>query len=327
MTKETLTESGGAPGPDELALINKHTRRPLTAEELYVFPLILCDNEIDRDFERFTVPALHKLKEMFIGKTGIFDHSCKGKDQVARIFSTEVTEPGGLTSAGEPYTQLRARAYMPKTPKNADIITEIDAGIKKEVSVGISVAGKTCSVCGADKARGLCRHISGKSYTSDGQKTVCHTLLSEPKDAFEWSFVAVPAQVKAGVTKKFTAESPERKEMNLNMDNILETIRPGESITLSGDQTAELTSVIEKLQELSGYGERYKATLKTSIAAGAAVSHPLVEHAAVKSLCDKLSVHELIALKSMLTPTVAAAPQLKPLKSGTKPDIDTEFLI
>ena len=40
-------------GAEELAEINRFTRTPLTAEEVYCFAVRLCDNEVDRDFERF----------------------------------------------------------------------------------------------------------------------------------------------------------------------------------------------------------------------------------------------------------------------------------
>ena len=75
---------------EELELINKQSRRQLKRDEVFVFSIILCDNEIDRDFERFTTESLHKLAELYIGKSGIFDHSMKGKDQMARIFACEV---------------------------------------------------------------------------------------------------------------------------------------------------------------------------------------------------------------------------------------------
>lgn len=92
----------GAPTPQELELINNYTVKPLSADEVYTFGIVLCDNEIDRDFERFDIPALEKLAELFVGKTGIFDHSMSGRDQTARIFSCRVeTDESKVTSAGE----------------------------------------------------------------------------------------------------------------------------------------------------------------------------------------------------------------------------------
>ena len=60
-----------------LEQINRYTRRRMEAGEVYTFSVALCDNEVDRDLERFSIPALEKLKELFLGKTGIFDHAPK----------------------------------------------------------------------------------------------------------------------------------------------------------------------------------------------------------------------------------------------------------
>ena len=35
---------------EDLALINRQTLRPLTAEEVFTFRLAACDNQVDRDF-------------------------------------------------------------------------------------------------------------------------------------------------------------------------------------------------------------------------------------------------------------------------------------
>lgn len=186
----------GAPTPQELELINNYTVKPLSADEVYTFGIVLCDNEIDRDFECFDIPALEKLAELFVGKTGIFDHSMSGRDQTARIFSCRVeTDDSKVTSAGEKYTKLCARAYMPRSEKNAALIEEIDAGIKKETSVGCSVGRSVCSICGKDGRTDPCAHIKGREY---GGK-LCHRILCDPTDAYEWSFVAVPAQPAAGL--------------------------------------------------------------------------------------------------------------------------------
>ena len=181
--------------------INKFTRRPLTEEEVYVFPAVLCDNDIDRDGERFSDEALETLRELFVGRTGIFDHKAAAANQAARIFDTELAEdPSRKTKDGRPYKFLRAKAYMVRTEENRDLIAEIDGGIKKEVSISCSAAKRICSVCGSDKAVTSCNHIKGRKY---GGK-LCHTILDDITDAYEWSFVAVPAQVNAGVTKKYT---------------------------------------------------------------------------------------------------------------------------
>ena len=136
-----------------------------------------------------------------MGRTGIFDHDTAAANQNARIFDTELVTDDSRTAAdGKPYKYLRAMAYMVRTEENKNLIAEIDGGIKKEVSISCSAAKRICSVCGSDKAVTSCNHIKGRKY---GGK-LCHTILDDITDAYEWSFVAVPAQVNAGVTKKYT---------------------------------------------------------------------------------------------------------------------------
>lgn len=188
--------------------INKYTRRELKEEDVYCFSVILCDNEIDRDNEKFTVPALKKLAQLYVGKTGIFSHDPKGENQTARIYETEViTDASKKTADGEDYTYLKASAYMVRTASNADLIKEIDGGIKKEVSVGCAVAKEVCSICHKDVRNGECAHRKGRTY--NGKK--CYRILDDPTDAYEWSFVAVPAQRGAGVTKRFGGGSKVEK--------------------------------------------------------------------------------------------------------------------
>lgn len=190
----------------EMAKINNYTLRELLLNEVYAFRVTLCDNEVDRDFERFTIPALHKMAELFLGKTGVFDHNPKAANQTSRIFDTEVVEDRTRkTKTGEPYTKLTAKAYMLRDDGTAGTIRNIDAGILKEVSVGCAVGRIICSVCGAEQREKPCKHIKGTLVSGN----LCHHLLDEPTDAYEWSFVAVPAQPGAGVTKHISQEKPE----------------------------------------------------------------------------------------------------------------------
>ncbi|MBQ9956115.1 MAG: hypothetical protein IJO99_00910 [Ruminococcus sp.] len=186
---------------NQLEKINRLTRRPLTADEVYIFSVVLCDNETDRDCECFSDEALSQLQKLFIGKTGISDHDPRASNQNARIFDTElVTDDSRTTKNGKPYKYLKASVYMVRTDENRSLIAEIDGGIKKEVSISCSASRKICSVCGCDKTKTGCAHVKGKTYNGK----LCHTILDNITDAYEWSFVAVPAQISAGVTKKLS---------------------------------------------------------------------------------------------------------------------------
>ena len=186
--KATEVVGSGVPNSVQLEAINAQAKGKLTAEQVYVFSLRLCDDQVDRDGERFDTAALPALAKLFIGKTGIVDHKWSSEAQVARIFATEVVTE-------ENVSYIKAWAYVRRGGAGDEVIADIEAGIKKEVSVGCAMGRVVCSVCGSDY--GSCGHQKGEYY--DGM--LCCAVLKEPLDAYEFSFVAVPAQPNAGVLK------------------------------------------------------------------------------------------------------------------------------
>ena len=180
--------NSGAPTAVQLEAINAQAKARLNGEQVYVFSLRLCDDQTDRDFERFDTAALPVLAKLFIGKTGIVDHRWSAENQVARIFETQVVQEQGVS-------YVKAWAYIRRGGANEEIIADIEAGIKKEVSIGCAMGRCVCSVCGSEY--GTCGHLKGESY----EGMVCCGILQEPVDAYEFSFVAVPAQREAGVLK------------------------------------------------------------------------------------------------------------------------------
>lgn len=276
---------------EELARINQFAKAELTAADVYVFSVRLCDNEVDRDFERFDGAALEKLGELFVGKSGLFDHQWSAEGQTARIYRTEVIrEPAVKTLAGDCGCWLKAWAYMLRTEKNQDLIAEIEGGIKKEVSVGCSVARSACSICGA--SGGSCEHVKGQYY---GGK-LCYFQLEDPTDAYEWSFVAVPAQRAAGVVKHF------------------------------GPEDAHLTA-LRKEAEL---GRRYLAGLRREVVRLAMLSDDGLDGAMFAKMTRKLEEEELLELRRTYQARVdkrfPMEPQLKERPAAARDD-ETVFLV
>ena len=279
---------------EELEKINTFAVKPLTRDDIFTFSVVLCDNEIDRDIERFDTEALEKLSQLFVGKPGIFDHSMKSSDQTARIFEISLVEDEfKRTTYGEKYTYLKAKAYMPLTKKNEDLIKEINAGIKKEVSINCSVSKKICSICNKDARSSSCRHEKGKDYN----KKVCHHILCEPTDAYEWSFVAVPAQRNAGVTKHFKERTVDFLE-NESIFSVLKSV--DDTLTLSREQSKNLLCEIEKLERKAHDGEEYRNFLKGEIMRLGVRAMPSVSSKSMGNICNLLSIEDLKRLKSDL---------------------------
>lgn len=216
---------------DKLEKINVYALKNLTADEVFAFKMVACDNEIDRDFEAFTSETLEQLAELFKGKTVISDHNPQSTNQCARIFDAEVvSSPGKIAKTGEEYKQLVLHCYCIKET-SGQLIAEIEGGIKKECSVGCSVSTAQCSICGGDARR--CEHYRGKKY--DG--ALCFYKLIGAVDAYEVSFVAVPAQRAAGVTKEFEGEEPPEKSGNPT--EYADAIRISENFIFTEEKTDE----------------------------------------------------------------------------------------
>ena len=184
----------GTPNEREMAAIRAvGCSEEVGADELFVFDVELCDDRVDRDGERFDAETLREFAPMFVGKTGIFDHEWSAKGQTARLFECEAVEVDD--GAVGRRTVLRGRAYMLRAG-NDQLIREIEAGIKREVSVGVAVRERRCSICGG--VGGGCGHVAGREY--GGVK--CVRVLHGAADVYEWSFVAVPAQRDAGIVTR-----------------------------------------------------------------------------------------------------------------------------
>lgn len=235
--------SGAAAESGDMEAINAFAKKELKPEEVFVFSVILCDNDIDRDFERFSDKTLEQLAGLFVGKTGISDHEWKSGGQVARIFRAEVvSDPERETATGETYACLKAGAYILRTEANAQLIADIEGGIKKETSVGCAVAESLCSICGKPIGSPECGHIKGREY---GGK-LCYASLENATDAYEWSFVAVPAQRNAGVTKGFDAAK-------------------GLAGLVQSEEGRGFSKELETLQKEAALGKKYLALLRGEV--------------------------------------------------------------
>ena len=294
--KATEAVNGGVPTAVQLESINAQAKAQLTAEQVYVFSLRLCDDQVDRDGERFDTMALPGLAKLFIGKTGIVDHKWSSDNQVARIFETQVVKEDGVS-------YIKAWAYIRRGGANEEIIADIEAGIKKEVSVGCAMGRAVCSVCGSEY--GTCGHLKGESY--DGQ--VCCAILQEPVDAYEFSFVAVPAQREAGVLKTMGGRNRCLKELAEEF----------------GVQ-AEYRMLYKQAQ----LGQRYEKELEDSVVRLCMALDLGVEEPVLRSVAKSAAAEDLLKLKAALEERMA---ELMPVvtqlggRTGKQEMVESDFLI
>lgn len=294
--KAAQAQSSGAPSALQLERINTLAKARLNGEQIYVFSLRLCDDQPDRDFERFDTGALPGLARLFVGKTGIVDHSWSTEKQIARIFETQVVQEQGVQ-------YVKAWAYIRRGGSNDEVIADIEAGIKKEVSIGCAMGKSVCSICG--KEYGTCGHHKGESYGG----LPCYSILQDPVDAYEFSFVAVPAQRDAGVLKALGCS---QKSLKALADEF-------------GAQ-AEYRALYRQAQ----LGMRYKQELEDSIVRLSLSLELGVEEPVLRNLVKAAPAEDLLPLKEALTERLAETMPMATQLGCTQrhpEDVESSFLI
>ena len=190
-------------------------------EDDYTFTIKVCDNKIDKSYERFSTDCLEKMAKMFVGKAGYV-----GESQVAKITSAGVVESGyNYATSEERCAWIEAKATIQRTPENESVIEQIETGKKKNVGIGCSVNKRTCSICG--DIDGKCNHRPGEYY--DGE--LCFITLDDPQKVYEWAFIESEEDEPSGNPGKL-------EEADMDKPRICEVlgIEVGEKFKVRGKQ-------------------------------------------------------------------------------------------
>ena len=166
-----------------------------------------------------------------------------------------------------------------RTESNRDLILEIEAGIKKEVSVGCSVRESVCSICGANRTLCDCGHQKGETY--DGR--LCYTILRDAQDAYEWSFVAVPAQPMAGVVKGWAPKGGSLRQ-----------------VLAWADRDGTWQKELDRLEQEAAAGRQYLSTLRKEVVRLGLLADFGLRGEQLRSLTEKLDAEALEEMKKSL---------------------------
>ncbi|MCD7872474.1 MAG: hypothetical protein LUG21_04105 [Clostridiales bacterium] len=175
---------------------------------------------------------------------------------------------------------------------------------------------RICSICGADKNSEYCSHTAGKEY--GGKK--CFVILDEARDAYEFSFVAVPAQPEAGVEKSFFGN-----ERECDMNKLLQNIEKGKGFSVSDSEAVEISKYFSSLKEDAEVGKKYKNSLVKELVKLCSKAIPAMDLEIFEGVARVMTAKELIAFKKAFSNSeknnIIPAPQLKTAeKSKLKAD-------
>lgn len=224
------------PTEAQLAKINRFTKTPINADDVYVHKFrLLGTGYIPSRYLQFDASLMDK----YLGNVNngdvvqIADHSFSTLPvgnvtlNFGRFFEGEIVSDGDKL-------QLDGSMYMPKGAKTYiqdfttdDISQQIDAGILHDSSVSVTWGFSECSICHNDiRDYEQCRHWPGRYYDIDGgaQRVLC-TVIAKPRAVndnsmmIENSIVCAGAYPDAGVLSANKNE-PSGKPGKLNLNNI-----------------------------------------------------------------------------------------------------------
>lgn len=272
-TKKSLVQTNIDIDAD-IEKINQHTVKPLGAGDVYVFPVEICDNDVDRVGDKMSENFLASVAENIAGLTGLKDHDWSSDNQMARLYDAELVEDETKkTRTGENRKYVLGKAYT--LSKYKDYIEKINAGLLKESSLSFKSVGDRCSICGKPMIKdandiGHCEdgHIAGEMY--DG--VLCYNDINELDDLMEWSLVAVPCQKHAGIKNKNIGGNTHMKKAELLIkqlihnkgldDEVKETLE--EAVESGAEQLSdeEIQKIVDENIKLHDEVKSLKAQMK-----------------------------------------------------------------
>lgn len=176
-----LGQRSAESSPEVLDAVNRFALRPMTSDDVAVFTMDLCHNEVDRHFSRFPDEELDRINAMVPGRPLMERHDLRGSLPRGTFFRSALHADGSRTS-------VRPDVYVLRTGENADFIRNIEGGVYRETSIGFSFQTPECSVCHRDLR--TCDHIPGRSYGDEH----CHFVMRDVREVIEGSIVPSGSQ-------------------------------------------------------------------------------------------------------------------------------------
>lgn len=307
----------GVPTESQLEKINQLAKRPLSKEEVFVFPdKLVGDMIIPERYIQIHKSLLNVFKEdAKEGVSLLIDHPWAGlfaKPKAAigygRTFDSKLKRSD---VEGEDWA-LYADHYIVRGKeidgiKTDSIIASIEDGTFFDTSIGWGADTYECSICGNNYMDyGKCNHFAGREY--DGK--LCHVIAKPPGFLMENSIVFDGAYPGAGVLSA-AGDVPESKMVIVDDLKGLSSGTPllhtyssrcGKLITFARKEDLEKKVVLNGIN-LSKGGE--KTVSNKVILDGVDVTNfvtDIVNDGSSLSIAlNKESLHELPAIKEMLS--------------------------
>ena len=242
-----LKVSPTSPDASQLAKINTFTKRPFSADELYIGQLRLANNCIDRDQERFSEFTLKGYVDTAIRKTMLLDHDRSLRSAIGKFFDCElekmplaqaISETGADLKLPEGMNEVQFMSpwfYVPKKGLDEKDLVKLEAGIFDFASIGFKTKWPV--------------------PINDGQGNTLYSEYQGPGETREGSLVYLGAQYGASVKSADNDNEQDHKTAHEEGEQSMKILIAGLGALFGksfGDATAEQTLLDEVKSALSG---------------------------------------------------------------------------
>lgn len=148
-----------------LALIQSLAEREVSADEVAVRGMLLCNSQRDYYYSRFSRRALDEVAEMLPGAPVMVGHDYS-RVPIGRFFDARVVRIEDPSLPKRDQFWVEGLYYAPRDDEGDAFIRRVDLGVWKEVSIGFRLSRAPCSVC--HRPIWSCEHIPGDIYPKAG---------------------------------------------------------------------------------------------------------------------------------------------------------------
>lgn len=193
-TKYPKVKEDYRPSEEQLRKINLYSNTDIEKNDVYVFTMEACNQDVDRHDEMLKPKALQTGAQMSMDKPIQLNHWMDVESSVGKIFDAKVYKKALLQTC-----------FIPDTNENQPLLQKMFSGVVNKVSVhfGMNPKDYVCSSCGKSLYSYECDHYPGYS---DEKGAVVIGYIMDFSDYYETSLVAVPAQPKAGFRRNELAD-------------------------------------------------------------------------------------------------------------------------
>ena len=172
----------------DLAAINRYALKPVERENVAVFTIEVCHDQVDKHFSRFPKEELETIARLVPGRPLMLLHDIRTKMPLGKIFRGWLALNDQHTETEHYRSSVQADVYVLRTAENASAIENIEGGVWAETSIGFSFRLPECSICNSDLRS--CDHQPGRTY--EGRQ--CHYIMREVLEVIETSLVPSGSQ-------------------------------------------------------------------------------------------------------------------------------------